>query len=670
MKKFLRIALAVALIVMSLASVMGTVVAADTLTADTAVAAIGTTYYASLDEAIDAAQDGDVISLLKDTTASVKNIAAKKITIKGEGTTKPVIAAGSAKCAFWLKDAAEVKIENIAFKEFASKNVILYGTQDAADANTYKLTIDNCEFEFSASGAIYAYNCAQAEIKVTNSSFKSLSNAAAHSAFNAGRVPTVATYTKFENNTLVGCGQEINTGSQGVHKSLDELYAPAVPTGTVASVTKNGTTTYYSDFSEAVIAMNRQANTVVEAVLYADVELNTPIVDADTIIFKAASGTNPTVTVNITNPVIGGTTPYKGAFIAASATKKLEIEGINFVVNTEHVDGGLISINSTTKDTALGTDKSIILTNVNVTAANCIISQYTPSGGEYGRYTININGGTYTVSDGEGSFVCIPRSVRAAEDFNFTFNLTNAPTVNVAAFYEGPNDGAFDEETNTSNPIGYFVNYADDATAKAAGFGYRVGDTIGGKAGEVYFETAEEAFAIAAAGVKVYDITGNAPVEAVKPCEHTFTDEVVAPTCTEEGYTKHTCSKCGTVNKDTTVPALGHDNTIATCTQKAKCNVCGLESGELAKHKYVSATCTKKSTCSVCGDERGELAKHTDNDKDNKCDKCEADLTPATTTPVADNTEEKGCGGTVTVAGLALVAALGSCAIFVEKKRK
>ena len=40
-----------------------------------------------------------------------------------------------------------------------------------------------------------------------------------------------------------------------------------------------------------------------------------------------------------------------------------------------------------------------------------------------------------------------------------------------------------------------------------------------------------------------------------------------------------------------------------------------------------------------------------------------------TETP-ADDAEEKGCGGTVTVAGLALVAAIGSCAIFVEKKRK
>ena len=41
---------------------------------------------------------------------------------------------------------------------------------------------------------------------------------------------------------------------------------------------------------------------------------------------------------------------------------------------------------------------------------------------------------------------------------------------------------------------------------------------------------------------------------------------------------------------------------------------------------------------------------------------------PADTTAKAE--EEKGCGGTVTVAGIALVASLGTCAVYVEKKRR
>ena len=40
--------------------------------------------------------------------------------------------------------------------------------------------------------------------------------------------------------------------------------------------------------------------------------------------------------------------------------------------------------------------------------------------------------------------------------------------------------------------------------------------------------------------------------------EHTYVDEVVAPTCTAEGYTKHTCSVCGHTFNDTTVAKLSH----------------------------------------------------------------------------------------------------------------
>ena len=40
--------------------------------------------------------------------------------------------------------------------------------------------------------------------------------------------------------------------------------------------------------------------------------------------------------------------------------------------------------------------------------------------------------------------------------------------------------------------------------------------------------------------------------------EHTYETEVVAPTCTEQGYTLHTCTGCGDSYKDTYISALGH----------------------------------------------------------------------------------------------------------------
>jgi len=42
-------------------------------------------------------------------------------------------------------------------------------------------------------------------------------------------------------------------------------------------------------------------------------------------------------------------------------------------------------------------------------------------------------------------------------------------------------------------------------------------------------------------------------------CEHDWVIEVVEPTCTEGGYTRMTCSKCGRVKITDKVPALGHD---------------------------------------------------------------------------------------------------------------
>ena len=41
-------------------------------------------------------------------------------------------------------------------------------------------------------------------------------------------------------------------------------------------------------------------------------------------------------------------------------------------------------------------------------------------------------------------------------------------------------------------------------------------------------------------------------------CEHTYTSTLIAPTCTEQGYTMHTCSKCEHVYKDNYTNALGH----------------------------------------------------------------------------------------------------------------
>ena len=71
-------------------------------------------------------------------------------------------------------------------------------------------------------------------------------------------------------------------------------------------------------------------------------------------------------------------------------------------------------------------------------------------------------------------------------------------------------------------------------------------------------------------------------------CEHLYADEglTVSPTCTEVGYTLHTCTKCGASYKDSFVPATGHRMGKPEDTRKADCE----HEGE------------RQSACSACGE--------------------------------------------------------------------
>lgn len=104
---------------------------------------------------------------------------------------------------------------------------------------------------------------------------------------------------------------------------------------------------------------------------------------------------------------------------------------------------------------------------------------------------------------------------------------------------------------------------------------------------------------------------------------HSYTSEVIAPTCTEKGYTKHTCSRCGHWYTDNEKDPNGHNFmagwvviNAATCTgtgtERRTCLTCGHYEDRTipAKvHSYtsrvVAPTCTAKGytthTCSVCG---------------------------------------------------------------------
>ncbi len=108
----------------------------------------------------------------------------------------------------------------------------------------------------------------------------------------------------------------------------------------------------------------------------------------------------------------------------------------------------------------------------------------------------------------------------------------------------------------------------------------------------------------------------------IAPTGHRYESEVTPPTCTEEGYTTHTCTICGDRYTDEPTAALGHDFGAWRTVQEASCEEAGREvrtctrcateeSREIAPtgHRYESEvtlpTCTEKGyttyTCTVCG---------------------------------------------------------------------
>ncbi|MCD7753780.1 MAG: hypothetical protein LUH41_04450, partial [Clostridiales bacterium] len=110
--------------------------------------------------------------------------------------------------------------------------------------------------------------------------------------------------------------------------------------------------------------------------------------------------------------------------------------------------------------------------------------------------------------------------------------------------------------------------------------------------------------------------------EVIPALGHDYVAVVTAPTCTEQGYTTYTCSRCGDSYVDDYTAALGHAYTgvvtkEATCTEDGvmtyTCSVCGdtyTETISATGHSYeavvTAPTCTEQGyttyTCSVCGD--------------------------------------------------------------------
>ena len=86
-----------------------------------------------------------------------------------------------------------------------------------------------------------------------------------------------------------------------------------------------------------------------------------------------------------------------------------------------------------------------------------------------------------------------------------------------------------------------------------------------------------------------YSSSSYATFKCVEAHEHSYTAVVTPPTCTEKGYTTHTCS-CGHSYVDTYTDALGH----------------AWDNGKVTKEPTETETGVKTFTCTRCGETRTE----------------------------------------------------------------
>ena len=84
--------------------------------------------------------------------------------------------------------------------------------------------------------------------------------------------------------------------------------------------------------------------------------------------------------------------------------------------------------------------------------------------------------------------------------------------------------------------------------------------------------------------------------------DHNYVETVTQPTCTEAGYTTHTCSRCTESYVDSHTSAKGHSpGSKATCTTAQLCTVCSYEIAGATGHSFTRYISDENATCEADG---------------------------------------------------------------------
>ncbi|MGN1328431.1 MAG: fibronectin type III domain-containing protein [Eubacterium sp.] len=158
---------------------------------------------------------------------------------------------------------------------------------------------------------------------------------------------------------------------------------------------------------------------------------------------------------------------------------------------------------------------------------------------------------------------------------------------------------------------GYFSNaeYSKDANADSTALALAAYSAMGNieKAEAVYADLCK--FESKTAGIFTYDGEENlyATKDALFGLEtflnslpecydgHKYTAKVVAPTCTEDGYTQYTCSVCGSSYKENVIKATGHNFGV----NAQKCSICSAANPDYIIPTVTGFAVKSKSTSAI-----------------------------------------------------------------------
>ncbi len=254
-----------------------------------------------------------------------------------------------------------------------------------------------------------------------------------------------------------------------------------------------------------------------------------------------------------------------------------------------------------------------------------------------------LGNGTLTISNNDGAVINAP----SGPDEKFTFSKV---------FSNGSMEYVANEQHSES------LEYIHDAATNNDASQHNVNCTVCGKTirtENCNFESNVVAATCTEDGYTEYTCAdcGYSYRETIPATDHDYDEVVTDPTCTTAGYSTFTCSKCGDTYTVAGDSATGHvfgdwqHKAGETHTHVRSCEVCGEEESEdcTFEENVVAATCTEDGyteyTCADCGYSYRETIPATDHDYD------EVVTDPTCTTAGYSTFTCSKCGDTYTVAG-------------------